>query len=183
MFSRAISLIAAFFLSAAFLCSCGAVRYNVPAPDARDRTNEHWKRAFQLEDALLNLDPGVDPEEARAAARTAVFYSLELANRYELTRPPLIHNTLVNAGLKPRGLCIHWAGDLLEKLRSLKLKTLEYHWGVANKHALLRIEHSTVVVCARGRPFEEGLVLDPWRNSGRLFFSPVLEDDYTWEKW
>jgi hypothetical protein len=42
--------------------------------------------------------------------------------------------------------------------------------------------HSTVVVTARNQPFEKGLVLDPWRNSGRLYWIPVKADRYPWEK-
>jgi hypothetical protein len=37
-----------------------------------------------------------------------------------------------------------------------------------------------VVITAAGQPFETGLVLDPWRNSGDLFWARVDRDVYPW---
>jgi hypothetical protein len=30
------------------------------------------------------------------------------------------------------------------------------------------------------QPFNEGLVLDPWRNSGDLYWTKVGQDSYPW---
>ena len=39
-----------------------------------------------------------------------------------------------------------------------------------------------MIVSARGEPLEQGLVLDPWRYSGELYWSPTLLDqDYSWK--
>jgi hypothetical protein len=38
------------------------------------------------------------------------------------------------------------------------------------------------VVTAKGKDFFEGIVLDPWRDSGRLYWISVKEDKYHWEK-
>ncbi|HOC52079.1 MAG TPA: hypothetical protein PKI07_13410, partial [Verrucomicrobiota bacterium] len=43
-----------------------------------------------------------------------------------------------------------------------------------------RREHSSVVLTAPGQPFEQGIVLDAWRRSGRLYWSGVKEDKYPW---
>jgi hypothetical protein len=51
--------------------------------------------------------------------------------------------------------------DLIERISGLDLKSLEAHWGLANHDVLLRLEHSSVIISARGQGFEEGLVLDP----------------------
>ena len=132
--------------------------------------------------AILRLSEEVDPEEAARAARIAISYPLELRDRYGVTDPPLIHNTKVNMGLRPRGLCWHWADDLEARLAEEGFATLEMHRAIANATSLL-IDHSTVVLSARGEAMEEGIVLDGWRRGGDLFWSPVREDPrYKWER-
>ena len=143
-------------------------------------TQAHKHKTAELAAAITALGERVDPDEARRAAEVAVRHPLELAEQYELTTPPLWHNTLVNLGIKPRGLCVHWTRDLLAELRGLRLTTLQTHWGVANAEATFRIEHSTAIITVRGKPMDTGIVLDPWRNSGSLFWSRVGEDEYEW---
>ncbi len=69
----------------------------------------------------------------------------------------------------------------MRELQALRLTTLELHWAEARPGTLR--EHNCVVVTARGQPFAQGIVLDGWRNSGRLFWSPVvLDHHYPWRK-
>ena len=151
-----------------------------PSPGDSGRTG-HATRAAALSAVLAGIGPGVDAAEAAELARVAVFYPLELSARYQLTTPPLWHNTLVNLGIKPRGLCVEWAQDLLDRLHQIGASTLQLHWGIANQDALFRLEHYAVIVTARGQPFRTGIVLDPWRNSGALFWAPLTGDrQYTW---
>ncbi|MDH3712265.1 MAG: hypothetical protein OET44_00280 [Gammaproteobacteria bacterium] len=139
------------------------------------------QKIAELSAAITALGDRVDPAEALQAAEVAVRYPLKLAEQYELTTPPLWHNTLVNLGIKPRGLCVDWTRDLLVRLRELRLSTLKTHWGVANSEAAFLIEHSTAIITVRGESMETGIVLDPWRNSGRLFWSRISEDTkYQW---
>jgi hypothetical protein len=67
----------------------------------------------------------------------------------------------------------------MRRLQALGLRTFELHWGVAHKGSELR-EHNSVVITALRQPFEEGLVLDPWRNSGDLYWAVVATDSYPW---
>jgi len=97
-----------------------------------------------------------------------------------MTRPPLLHNVLVNVGLRERGLCWHWTEDLLARLGDLPLDAYDLHWATAHRGEMFR-EHNSVVVTAKGGAFESGIVLDPWRDSGRLYFGPVQGDRYPWE--
>lgn len=129
---------------------------------------------------LSALSPGVAPAEARRLAVAAHAASAELATRYRPVGPPQLHNFLVNAGVKPRGLCHHWARDLGNGLAQLKLRTLVLRWGIARPGTLR--EHNAVVVTARGQRFHEGVVLDAWRRSGRLFFGAVATDKYPWQE-
>jgi hypothetical protein len=67
----------------------------------------------------------------------------------------------------------------MKRLQTLNLTTYELHWGVAYKGSELR-EHNSVVITALNQPFEKGLVLDPWRNSGDLHWAAVGRDSYPW---
>ena len=42
---------------------------------------------------------------------------------------PIFNNFLVYHGWRKRGYCFQWTEDLLLALDTLKLKTLELHWG------------------------------------------------------
>ena len=95
-------------------------------------------------------------------------------------RPAVLHNILVRIGARDRGLCYQWTEDLIKELTKLNLKTYDLHWGVAYRGSDLR-EHNTVVITANGSGFEDGIVLDPWRNSGVLYWAAVKEDEYPWE--
>jgi hypothetical protein len=134
-----------------------------------------------LEAAILALGPGVRRDEAAQVARISVEEPLVWAQQWGAVDAPLIHNIQVNSGTKPRGLCKDWADDLEARLRSLGMTSLSLHRAIANSDNL-RIEHSTVILSARGAPMDRGIVLDPWRNGrGRLFFSTVAEDTkYRW---
>jgi hypothetical protein len=127
------------------------------------------------------LGPGVDPGEARRAAQVAFEHTRRLALEYEITDPPLVHNAKVNMGLKPRGLCWHWADDLEARLAEENFRTLSLHRAIANADEPFRIDHSTVIVSRRGDTMFEGVVLDPWRNGGVLHWTRTRADaDYDW---
>ena len=134
-------------------------------------------RALQKD--LADLNRQASELEAERIAETAVTYSRHLAEEYDLVRPAVLHNVFVRIGLKDRGLCYHWAEDLMRQLQAMDLKTYQLHWGVAYRGSELR-EHNSVVITARGQPFETGMVLDPWRNSGDLYWVLLQTDKYPW---
>jgi hypothetical protein len=134
-----------------------------------------------LATTLKSLGPDVDPEEAERAATIAYTYSLQLREEYNVTDPPIIHNAKVNNGLRERGICVHWAEDIEARLKAENFETLQMHRAIADGNQV-RIDHSTAVISARGDGFTQGVVLDPWRYGGRLYWSPTLEDSkYFWE--
>ncbi|MGR3714730.1 MAG: hypothetical protein ACU0A6_16605 [Shimia sp.] len=134
-----------------------------------------------LRNEIIGLGDFVEANEAARVAQISYDYSLQLRAQYEVSDPPLIHKTKVNQGLRPRGLCWHWADDLEARLRAENLQTLNLHRAIANTDNL-RIEHSTVIITERGEPMESGIVLDPWRYGGFLFWAPVVEDTrYKWK--
>lgn len=137
-------------------------------------------RIKKLQQGLVALSATVDESDAQILAVTAVRESAVLAEEYQLVRPAVAHNLLVVLGIKDRGLCYHWTQDLMNRLEALDLKSLQLHWGVAYRGSELR-EHNCVVVTARGQAFVQGIVLDPWRNSGNLYWARVTEDSYPWK--
>ncbi|WP_254433922.1 hypothetical protein [Ruegeria arenilitoris] len=127
------------------------------------------------------LGPEVDPKEAQRAARVTYAYTAQLSQEYQITDPPLIHNAKVNKGLRPRGLCWHWAEDIERRLKQENFRTLTLHRAIANADNPFRIDHSTAIISRRGDSMYDGVVLDPWRYGGVLFWSPLREDTrYDW---
>lgn len=134
-----------------------------------------------LGSAISELGSGVDPDEAARAARISYQHTDDLARAYQITDPPLVHNTKVNLGLKPRGLCWHWAEDMEQRLKAEGFQTLQIHRAIANADNPFRIDHSTAIISARGDDMTNGIVLDPWRKGGKLFWAPLREDTrYNW---
>jgi len=158
---------------ASALSACGTAPRDVPLPEmARARA--------LLAAEVARLGRHVDPQEAVLLANVAYARAAELKRLYQVEDPPLIHNTKVNMGLKPRGLCYHWADDMEERLRQETFATLDFHRAIANS-TNWRIEHSTVIVSASGAAMRDGLILDPWRKGGELTWLAVPDDpDYIW---
>ncbi len=139
------------------------------------------QRIAELNLAIRSLSDDIDPHEASLAARIAIEYTQQLAQEYEISGSPITHNFLVNVGAKPRGLCVDWTSDLLARLQQERFYSLQLHWGIANYENAFRLEHSTVIISARGDSLDQGLVLDPWRQGGQLFWAPTLQDPaYRW---
>jgi hypothetical protein len=113
-------------------------------------------------------------QEAETIARTAVPAFAELRREYEMVRPALLHNLLVNIGIKDQGLCWQWARDLMNRLKSLNLETFDVLWATAREGTMR--EHNTVVVVSKGRDLQEGLFLDGWKKAGKPFWMLVRED-------
>lgn len=130
---------------------------------------------------LQSLSADVDRSEAERAAAIAYSYPLQLREEYNVTDGPIIHNTKVNNGLRERGLCVHWAEDMEKRLKAEGFRTLQIHRAIA-EGSEFRIDHSTAIISARGDAFDEGVVLDPWRYGGLLYWAPTREDPrYDWE--
>src|SRR5947208_9438946 len=132
------------------------------------------KSIKKLRDALVALAPDVDPGEAELLSVTAHTTSRSLAREYHLAWSPIFQNFLIQIGRRQRGWCGHYTRDIGERLKELKLKTLVLHWGAA--FAGTDDESNCLVVTARNQPFEDGIVLDGWRQGGRLFLSAVKKD-------
>ena len=156
------------------LAACGPIYENGPPSPSADEI-------AALRVAFAELGPEVDEAEAARAAQIAYFYPLELARRYMIEDAPVVHNMKVNRGLKPRGLCYEWADDMEARLAAEGFQTLALHRAIATPSQPFQLEHSTVIVSRMGDGWRDGLVLDPWRYGGRLFWARVSDDRrYNW---
>jgi len=107
-------------------------------------------------------------------------YTAVLTQRFRLTRPPIWHNFLVNVRLRQAGLCYHWSDALYRHLTHQHYPHFAFHLVGANIGEYL-FEHKALVIIAKGGAVEEGVLIDPWRNSGRLYFAPLSKDSaYHW---
>lgn len=158
---------ASLILGASF---CGELPAQLPPRDTL--------RAHVLGDRIAALGPKVRSDEAQRVAKCAYATAQRLRCNYGAVWPPSFHNFLVNTGLRKRGLCFQWAEDLLAQLDELRVTTLELHWAEAYVGSWK--EHNCVVVTAKDQPFRDGILLDCWRHSGRLFWSAVATDNYPW---
>ena len=138
------------------------------------------------EDPLLTmriaaLGAGVSPDEARRVTYTAYTTGRDLRRDWRVVWPPGLQNFLVLQGKRKGGLCFQWATELLIRLNALNLQTIELHW--AEAFPTTASEHNVIVVTARGQPFEQGIILDNWRYSGRLVWGLVTTDPhYEWRE-
>ncbi len=180
-------MFARFRFSAALLASATAAAFAVCARstsahlfsgDAVPATSEHDPALIA---ALIKLSPTVNPDEARRVAFTAYRTGRQLAAEWRMVSPATMQSFLIHIGKRKAGHCYQYANELLLRLHALKLRTFELHWAECNPRNF--DEHNVIAVTARGQPFEQGIVLDNWRHSGRLVWGPVRGDPpYRWEE-
>ncbi len=144
-------------------------------------TSADKNKIRELAKDIANLSPDVDVTEANLIAYEAVLYPKVLANQYQLMTPPNYHNQMVNAGVRKKGHCYHFAQDLMKHLdRPYKTLTLERVMAFQGK----LLEHNVPTVRAKGQSLQEAILLDAWRNSSDLLWMKVKEDDeYPWVRY
>jgi len=139
------------------------------------------KKVDRLQDLIVSLSPKISKKEALSLSQNSINYSFQLAKEYQTISSPWIQNTLVNIGIKKRGLCHEWAEDLLRYLVKRNYKTLKFYTIGANIGYLN--EHNALSVSAKGEGIKKSIVLDAWRNAGNLYFKKIREDKkYDWKE-
>jgi len=135
----------------------------------------------QLSTLLQSLDESISQEEALLLSGDIVAHTEKLTKAFELTSPPQFHNFLVNVGIREKGLCYHWSDALYIYLSQKKYPSFEFHLMGANVGEYW-YEHNVLLVIEKGGKVEEGIIIDPWRDSGNLYVSKVNEDTrYQWK--
>ena len=143
------------------------------------RQLSHPLTVNQLKAELVMMVPEPRPAvvaEADKLARTTFTIIETSSRRDKMIGWPWANNGLIRMGMKSRGLCYHWAEDLVTALDTVHPKFYEIHWMVARKGKLR--EHNSALLTAKGNPVEQGLIIDPWRTSGRPFWIRMAQDKY-----
>lgn len=164
-------------ISTFLFLGCSSKNYTI----TKSEKNEIETKIDLLAKEVETLSKRVDKEEAYSVAFNAVTYSLYLAKEYKVVEPALFHNLLVNLEIKERGLCYHYANDLLIYLKSKKYKSFDFIKIISNQDTYF--EHTSIAITTNHTSFKNSIVLDPWRDCGRLYFSKIKNDNkYKWEK-
>src|SRR5438046_4615013 len=141
-------------------------------------------RAEELANQIAGLSYRVDPNEAKLLADFAYATVARLRQEYRMFGTLIFNNFLVYHGWRKRGYCYQWTEDLLLALDTLKLKTLELHWGDAYRDTWR--ENNCLVVTAKGQPFDHGMILECLCHFGHLRWILVQSDQdsyYEDAKW
>ena len=138
-------------------------------------------KVMHLSMLLDTLDDVHDTDESIRLSQDIFQKTNQLIDTFKLTSPPLWHNFLVNAGLRKKGLCFHWSDALYLHLKQQHYRDFSFHLVGANIGSYFT-EHNALLVTSKQGNIQEGIVIDPWRNSGRLYFSKLKEDKaYKWK--
>ena len=89
-----------------------------------------------LQRAIVKLSPPIDSNEVKNIATISFKYPLDLAKQYDLVRPALFHNTLINMNSKKRGFYYHFTEDLLKELKKQYLNRATLRLAVHKKTIL-----------------------------------------------
>ena len=148
----------------------------VVAPPLTSKT-----RITQLSDLLQSLDKNIPSGEATMLSQDIFHETAILTKEFQLTSPPWFHNVLVNVGVRKKGLCYHWSDALYVYFSEKKYLHFEFHLVGANIGEYF-YEHNALVIVAKNGLIKNGILIDPWRDSGKLYFSRIGDDTkYQWK--
>lgn len=134
----------------------------------------------KLSNLLQALGKHIPKSESKKLSRDIFLKTEQLTKDFKLTSPPLWHNFLINVGVRKKGLCYHWSDALYIYLKSGHYRDYTFHMVGANIGEYF-FEHNALVIISRGDKIKNGVIIDPWRNSGKLYFSMVKDDvKYVW---
>ncbi len=136
----------------------------------------------KLSSHLYSLDKTISKSQSQKLAKDIFAYTQKLTKDFKLTSPPLFHNFLVNVGIREKGLCYDWSDALYIHLSHQDYQSFDFHLMGANIGEYWS-EHNAMIVVAKGKTPLNGIIIDPWRDSGKLYFSHIKDDKrYSW-KW
>ena len=136
-------------------------------------------RAAELAACIHEDYPSVPSPTVRRFAAEAVEGAADLRESYGVNLTAWGHNFMVNTGMRPRGLCYHWAFDLYRHLDEhvppgLQMSLVSAYVGNSFR------EHHAIGLHALGEEWEEGILLDGWKHGGNLIFKRFSETKTPW---
>lgn len=143
----------------------------------KNHLNNNSKKLYNL---IIKSSEHIDKNEASDFSENIILYSSFLVKSYKVNTHPLIHNTLINLNLKQKGFCYHYANDLLKYISYKNYKSFKFKKIVSNRNNYF--EHTAIILTREDISFENSIVLDAWRDAGKLYFSKIKDDKkYIWE--
>ena len=149
--------------------------------DGVRRFRDELNRMY-LKDKNVSVDQQKLNRESTLFALEIFSETEKLKKQYRSFGIPVVHNMMISVGIRKRGACKDWAEDLLNHMIPIERKYFQLAWGEANPRKIN--EHNVLVVYPRYAQFENGLIVDPWRTSGKVLWLYVTEDHhYKWHPW
>jgi len=138
------------------------------------------KDVQKLYKEITSLSNTISKDEALDIALFSTSYTKQLANSYDLVGTPKFQNFLINIGLKKKGYCYNYADDLAKALHQRGYQTVSIYRAAHKIHTYF--EHNCVVITPKERN-DIGVILDGWRNAGKLYFDYMSRDrkNYNWK--
>ena len=131
---------------------------------------------------LEGLDEKIPPDAAMRLSRDLFLETAHLRKAFDPVWEPHLNNFLINTGIKKKGLCYQWSDALYLAMTQKHYNGFDFHAAGANIGRYWS-EHNVLVITAKGHPFGSGIVIDAWRDPGRLYFAKVTEDrQYAWKE-
>ena len=151
-----------------------AIKYKNVSSSYQDRDVQ------KLYKEISSLSNTISKDEALDIALFSTSYTKQLANSYDLIGTPKFQNFLINIGLKKKGYCYNYADDLAKALYQRGYKTVSIYRAAHKIHTYF--EHNCVVITPKERN-DIGVILDGWRNAGKLYFDYIDRDrkNYDWK--
>ena len=135
----------------------------------------------KLTTLFRTLNTTLTQDEALKLSQDIFWKTEDLRKEFDRTSSPIWHNFLVNTGLRQKGLCYHWSDALYRYLSAKDYPSFEFHLMGANIGKYWS-EHNVLMVVGKDKKMLEGIIIDPWRDSEKLYFSKVKDDtDYVWK--
>lgn len=136
---------------------------------------------LQLSTLLHHANPRSSHSETLKLSQDIFAQTQRLTQRFQRSTSPKFHNFLISIGLKEKGLCYHWSDALYQYFSTQKAyPSFSFHLMVSHKGSYWK-EHNTLVIVPLNQPIKEGIIIDPWRDTQKLYFSKVKDDHaYTW---
>ncbi len=161
-----------------FLLSIGIIFFLLAC--SRDTLDASTNRQ-SLTCTLQSLSSNISHEEAQSLAIEIYGQTKLLRKKFDPVFEPHMNNFLINVGLKEQGLCYEWSNALYLYFKKQEYAHFTFHLLVADQGKYF-FEHNVLVVSAKGEPVMHGIIIDPWRKPGALYFSKVKEDKrYKWK--
>ena len=149
-----------------------------PVYELKEALKINYLNYYELpQNKLTALD-----QEASMLAVNLFAEIARLKTQYKSFFIPTVHNLMIGLKIKKRGACKDWAEDLLTYMRPIERHYFTVTWLEANPKKVN--EHNVATIIPGTQPVSTGLIIDPWRTSGKPFWIKVTDDHhYHWQVW